>query len=128
MSKIPEKIINKLKEYDIDVYDSFKTKDDDIIIANKMTISSKNKEVFISFHINCKPSYSARMVLILNEIKEIKEFFIGDDFTFDQNGKFLDGEEAESYNEIYKKNDIIQDFMKQQSELYFLNTAKYFNC
>jgi hypothetical protein len=128
MKDLKDKIIDKLKEYDIEVFNSFDSEDDTIILATNISLALKNDEVFLNFHIDCKPSYAARILLVLQEVKEIKAFMIGEDFLFDGAGKFLDGQEAIEYDQAFKKNLVIQEFMATQSKLYYLNTAKPFNC
>lgn len=120
-------IIKQLEEFDIEVLNKFKSKEDEIIITDSITISVNGKEVFINFDINCKASYAARIILILKEIKDI-EIFVGDDYTFDEEGKFIDGEEAENFYQEHMKQDSIKDFMKQQSELFYLANMKTYNC
>jgi len=123
-----ELIICKLKEYDIEIRHEFKSEDCEVIIIPSASISIDKSEICINFCIDCKPSYAARLILILSKIKKIKEFNIGEDFIFNENNNILDGEKAEKYYEEYKKQRIIQEFMEQQSQVYFLHNAKSFHC
>lgn len=129
MNSISTKIVNKLKEYDINIFSKWLEDDETIILTSDVSISIKENDVlFLNFHISCKPSYAARFVLILKELKEIKTMIIGDDFIFDENGQFINGEQAIEYHQTYKKDCIIRDFLKEQTNLYVLTTLKPFNC
>lgn len=128
MKNLRDKIIDKLKEYDVEVFSEFKSDDETIILATNISLALKGKDILVNFHIDSKPCYAARLLMIIQEIKEIKEITIGDDFLFDEEGKFLDGQEASDYSEKYKKDVIIQDFMATQSKLFYLNTAVPYNC
>jgi hypothetical protein len=128
MTNIKEKIIKQLKAFDVEIFDSFKNKDEDIIISSNLTISVKNKEVFINFNIDCSPSYAARIILVLMDIKDVNIIMVGDDYIFDENGKLLDGIEAKKFYEEFNKQSVIKDFMKQQTELYYLANIKPFHC
>ena len=123
------KVIQKLKEYGIEIYNVHaNSKDDEIVItAENMTIICKDNNVYVNFHIIAKPSFSARIVLILKEIKKMK-VLIGEDFVFDENGKFMDGEEAEMYHKEFQKKITISQFLEQQQQLYFLSKAKSYLC
>jgi hypothetical protein len=121
-------VIDKLKEYGIDIYSVKTTQNDEILItAENMTIVCERNEVFVNFHITTKPSYAARIILILKEIKRIK-LSVGADFVFDENGKFMDGEEANKYNQDLQKKLTISQFLEQQQQLFILSRAKSYNC
>lgn len=123
------KVVNKLKEYGIEIFGVRAEKDDEeiIVMADNLTIACKDKEVFVNFHIIAKPSYAARIILILKEIKNIK-LSIGEDFVFDEHGKFLDGEEAVKYHVEYQKQNTISNFIHQQQQLYYLTNARSYKC
>ena len=123
---IEEKIVSKLEEYGIKVFDVDKI--NNYITAERMIISYIKNEIFINFHILSEPCYAGRIVTILHEIKNIKKFIVGDDFTFDKDGKYLEGEEANKLNEEIHKNQIINEFMEQQAQLYFLSKAEGYPC
>jgi hypothetical protein len=78
--------------------------------------------------INSSPGYAARIILILKEINKIKNFFIGNDYIFDKDGKFIDGVEAVNYNTISLKENIIRNFITEQHQLYYLHTTNPFHC
>ena len=124
------KVINRLKEFGIEIFniyvDKEKTKEV-VITAEKLTIAVQKNDVFLNFHVTAKPSYAARIMLILQTIPKIK-FFIGEDFLVDDSGKFIDGEEAEKYNQEYQKKLTISQFMEQQQQLYYLTNAKSYTC
>ena len=124
------KIINKLKEYDIEIFNIYTDKHNAkeiVITAEKITIAVQKNQVFLNFHITAKPSYAAKLLLILQSIPKIK-IFIGEDFLVDENGKFIDGEEAAEYQKEYEKKLTISQFMDQQQQLYYLTNAKSYTC
>ena len=125
-----QKIKDKLEEYGIEVHKEFQTKNgkEDVILAEKITITSENDDVFISFDLGANPSYAARVMLILSEIKSIRDFCIGEDYIIDREGKFLDGPEAIEYYMKHEKEKTITDYMNQQAQVFFLTKAKHYHC
>jgi hypothetical protein len=128
MNDSKDKIIKKLEEYGIEIFKEFKHDDEDVIMAEDMTISCRKDEVFVNFHVTTKPSKSARIILILKEIQNCKKFYIGDDFVFDKNGNFIDGEEAHKYYVNTMKQNTISEYMQQQAQIYYMNKMKTYNC
>jgi hypothetical protein len=128
MTDSKDKIIKKLEEYGIEIFKEFKHGDEDVIMAEDMTISCKKDELFVNFHVTTKPSKSARIILILKEINDCKKFYIGDDFVFDKNGNFMDGEEAHKYICDNMKQTTISDYMQQQAQVYYMSKMKTYNC
>jgi hypothetical protein len=124
------KIKDKLQEFGIEIYKEFKTKDgkEDVIVADKLTVTSENNDVFISFNIDANPSYSARIMLILKEIKGIRDFCVGEDFIIDKNGKFIDGQDAINYYRKYQQEAIINEYMNHQAQVFYLSKAKHYHC
>lgn len=128
MANQKEKIKKKLEEYGIEIFKEFKADDENIIMAEDMTIACKKDEVFINFHVSTKPSKSARLILILKEIKELKKLYIDEDFTFDKDGNFIDGEVAHKYHDDSRKSSTISEFMQEHAQIYFLNNSKSYHC
>ena len=128
MSNSKDKIKNKLEEYGIEIFKEFKHGDEDVIMAEDMTISCKKNEVFINFHVTTKPSKSARIMLVLKEIENFKKIYIGEDFIFDKKGNFLDGEDAHKYHNDFLKHATISEFMNQQAQVYYMNKSKAYHC
>ena len=127
MKNMKDKVLEKLKEFDIEIYNESEFEDEYMINAKDLAISCKDNEVFVNFHILSKPSYAARIIVVLKDIPKIK-FFIGTDFIFDENGKFMDGEEAEDYSKKVQKTSTINQFMEQQHQLYYLTKAESYTC
>jgi hypothetical protein len=128
MNKSKEKIKNKLEEYGIEIFKEFKHDDEDVIMAEDMTISCRRDEVFVNFHVTTKPSKSARIILILKEIQDCKKVYVGDDFIFDKKGNFIDGEDAHKYYDDFMKQNTISEYMQQQAQIYYMNKMKTYNC
>ena len=64
------KVIQKLKEYGIEIYNVHANSNDDeiVITAENMTIICKENAAYVNFHIIAKPSFSARIILIFRGI------------------------------------------------------------
>lgn len=130
MKSLKNKIIDKLEEYDIPITKQLEEDNEYVIFINDINIIIKSdiKEVFLSFYVNCKPSYASKITLILNEIKDIKRFDVGEEFVVNEDGDILDGEDAYKFMEEYRKKNIINDFIQEQNQVYLLNHVKPFNC
>lgn len=132
MSEIIDQIINKIEEYGIEVFDQFPTDEDTqfVIMAEDMilTYSFVDKDLGISFHVSTKPDDAARYTLILKEIKKIKKFLIMESFAFDDNSNFVDGDKAYEIVEGNRIKEVIDSFVKDQTQKYMLATSKGFKC
>jgi len=127
---IIKKIKDKLEEFGIEIHKEFTTKDgrEDVILADKITITSEDNDMFISFDLNANPSYAARIMLILSEIKGVRDFCVGEDYIIDKSGKFLDGQEAFEYYTKHQKENTIKDYMNEQAQVFYLTKAKHYHC
>ena len=126
---LDEKIIDKLVEYGIKIYRKNNQNEETIIMADKMIISViENSEILINFHICSKPSYSARIVIILKEIKNLKKIMVGEDFLFNDDGKYIEGEDAIKIFESFQEESIINDFLNEQKTLYLLTHVDGIPC
>lgn len=123
-----EKITEKLNEYGVTIYKVNNQFDQTIIMAENLILSYKDDELFINFHVRSKPCYAARIIIILKEIKGIKKFLIGEDFMFDSDGKYLEGEEADKAFVDFQEKDIIDNFLDEQKTLYLLTHAEGYRC
>jgi len=126
---LDEKIIDKLVEYGIKIYKKNNQIEETIIMADKMIISIiENNEILINFHICSKPSYAARIIVILKEIKNVKKIMVGEDFLFNDNGKYLEGNDAIKEFESFQEENIINDFLNEQKTLYLLTHIEGVPC
>jgi len=126
---LEEKIVNKLKEYDVEVFKVDKQQNrETFIFAENMLISCKDNEILLNFHVSTLPNFSARITLLLSKIKNSKRIYIGDDFIFDKNGKYIDGEEATKLFFRNQEKEIIHDFIEDQKSLYLLSMADGYSC
>ena len=96
-----DKIINKLHEYDIEIFKTDKIKDETFIMTENVLITEKRKQIMVNFFVSTKPSTVAKILLMLQEIQEIKSIYIGDDFIFDSHGKYYEGIDAEKTFEYF---------------------------
>ena len=128
MKYLEDKIVDKLKEYGIKVFNVNRDINLSYITADGMIISCGKNEIFINYYIKSEPCYAARIIIMLYEIKGIKKILIGDDFIYDKEGKYLEGEEAYKLNESIQENEIIREFIEQQTQLYLLSQADGYPC
>jgi len=132
MSEIIDQIVDKIGEYGIEVFDQFPTDEDTqfIIMSEDMVLTYDflNKVLGVSFHVGTKPDDAARYILILKEIKKIKKYSIMESFIFNEESNFIDGEEAYEIFEENRIKEIIDSFVKDQTQKYMLATSKGFRC
>lgn len=123
-----DKIIDKLHEYDIEIFKTDKIKDETFIMTENVLITEKRKQIMVNFFVSTKPSTVAKILLMLQEIQEIKSIYIGDDFIFDSHGKYYEGIDAEKTFMKMQENRIINEFIEEQKELYYLTNMKGYSC
>lgn len=129
--ELKDEVKNKFVEYGIEIFDEFSNEDGSLetIMAENLVVNCDNGDsIILNFHLSSSPSYAARIVLILREISDLKDIEVSDDFLFDREGNYLDGEEAIKYDYENIKKNIIDDFIEEQYKIGFLLKAKTFNC
>lgn len=118
-----KKVLRKLDEYGIPVFDDYEDGSGNyVIMAENMilTLDPVIKVIFVSFHVTTKPDDAASTSLILNEIPRIK-ISIGEVFVYDPDNKqILSGKKALSVFDETQKETIIQEFIEEQNNLQFL--------
>ena len=85
MTNLVEKIELKLEEYGIAIFDRYEIENNDyvFIVEDMFIIVHKNmKDISISFQVSTKPDVVASNILILKEIKYIKNINIMEVFAF----------------------------------------------
>jgi hypothetical protein len=130
--KVSDLVLNKLKKYDYKIHNENNVNEDEkFFVIDDAIISTNEKERFIcvSFHLSSKIEDVAILTLNLNEIKDSTRLYIGSSFVFnDDDGKYMDGEEAEKYyDEQYTKR-IIKSFIEDQSQKQFLVSTNGYKC
>lgn len=111
------------KESDFGDYkDSFFVMDIGIISTNE-----EKRHVCISFHVSTIAEHAVYLALLLTKIKDIK-IYVGDSFTFDDDGKYIDGEEAITLYESQVAKKITDKFMREQEAKFILATSNGFKC
>jgi len=130
MANTIQKIKEKLEEFGIEIHKEFKTENlkEDVIIADNLTITCNRHDIFVAFSVAAKPSYAARIMLILSEVKGLKDFCVGEDYYIDKTGKFLDGEEASTFYKKSQEEKTINNYMNQQAQIFYLTKAKHYHC
>jgi hypothetical protein len=111
------------KESDFGDYkDNFFVMDIGIISTNE-----EKRHVCISFYVSTIPEHAVYLALLLTKIKDIK-IYVGDSFTFDDDGKYIDGEEAIALYESQVAKKITDKFMREQEAKFILATSNGFKC
>ena len=131
--KLIDEIVDKLKENDIKVFDSYPVEGyehEHLIMARDMIIhfNDEKSSVSVSFHVATNPEDSAINILALREIDKIKEFYIMDSFAYTKDGKLLSGKQAHSRFSKIQTEKILDEFIKTQSEIQSLINLKGFEC
>ena len=119
-------VIEKLKEYDVEIFGNNYEKGTWYILAKDMIISIKDTKIInISFHVICLPDYSASVVYMLSN--ELRDCFINikDVFTYDKDGTIFYGEEASNIVEKQRVKSTIDQFIHDQMEKSYLLNAQY---
>ena len=115
-------VIKKLKEYDIEI---FGVEEDTIHFSSGILNINKKNDITITYHVSTKPDFAAVFVLIIREIKYIRNILISELFIVHKDD-FIYGDEAVEKWEAENANKIINDFMKHQELTHWLVTTQ--NC
>ena len=130
MLKIKDLVIKKLNEINVEIINEKDLDKEEYLISTEdamIIIDENKKEASISFHVAANLQDSAILALTINDIKDIN-VTIGDTFVFDENGKYIDGEEALLLFEAKKAESIIDGFVKHQAQSHFLMNATGYKC
>ena len=88
----------------------------------------KSDDIIVNFHVNTQPSFSAKTIMMFYEINEVNAIYIGDDFLFDDDGLYVDGEKAYKMKETKYQVELIDKFLKDQSQKYILQNSDGYSC
>ncbi len=130
MDNFIQRIYNKLKENDIDVYRAlFKKKDEKYyIMADKvLVVTDESRVITVCFSVLAPPEYSAKVILALKSIK-CKKLEIGETFIYNEKGEYFGGDDAYKLMEKIKKDKIIADFVNEQMKKHILINEECYNC
>ena len=130
MSKIKDLVIKKLNEINVEIINEKDLDKEEYLISTEdamIIIDENKKEASISFHVAANLQDSAILALTINDIKDIN-VTIGDTFVFDENGKYIDGDEALILFESRKAEDLIEGFVKKQAQAHFLMQSTGYKC
>jgi hypothetical protein len=130
MSSLVEKVIQKLDEYDITIFDHYEIENNEhtFIVEDMLIIIHENMRISVSFQVSTKPEIVANDILILNEIKEIKHISIMESFAFTSEKKMVSGKQAYDLFKKTMKSDIIQDFTTSNYHKMILMNTKGHEC
>lgn len=102
--------------------DNFFVVDTAIISTNE-----EKRHICVSFHVSTIPEHAVYLALLLSNIKDIR-IYVGDSFTFDDDGKYVDGEEAMVLYESQVAKKITDKFIREQEAKFILATSNGFKC
>lgn len=97
MSDIVSNVINKLEEYGIGINSKYEGDNNEyVVVAENMVImiNKENNTLSISFFAGTHPDDSANAVLILLEIKKLRDITIMESYALIDDKNIVQGEEA----------------------------------
>jgi len=124
-------LLKKFNEYGLNVFTDYPTeKNEHCFMVDNMIVylDEEDNSIAVSFHASSKPEEVANNLLILNELKEIKEIHVMDSFVYDMNDRFLSGEDAHNLVKKSIETNAITDFAKRQTYTEILVKSKCFKC
>jgi hypothetical protein len=123
MFNFVNRVVKKLKKLDEEIINQYE-KDDVYILCTKMMIlicEEKTKILKIFFHAGARPDESAQITLDLQTIKGIKHVYVSDVFLYvDNMENVITGYKAFDIFENNIKQNILDEFIKEQNELHYL--------
>jgi len=130
MKNLIEKIKLKLEEYGIEIFDHYKLENNDylFIVQDMLIMCHKKDDISISFQVSTKPEIAANNILLLEEIKQLKNIFIMESFAFDTKGEIMCGDKAYELLEDNIKERISYDIEKSRMYQNILMTTKGYEC
>lgn len=126
---IIDQVRKKIDQYGLEVYDDHKaSKGHYVFYVEDMIlfVDIKKAVVGVSFQVSARPDKVANFTLILNEIGypiDVMEPFI-----FNDNNECITGEAAFEISDRFRKNQVIQGFMKKQAYAELLMSEECFEC
>lgn len=97
MSDIVSNVINKLEEYGVEINSKYEGDNNEYVVVSEnmvIMINKENNTISISFFAGTRPDDSANAVLILQEIKKLKNITVMESYALIDNKKIVQGEEA----------------------------------
>ena len=120
---------DKVEEYGIQIYNDYSIENNEYVFFIEdavIFVNEKDKSIGVSFHAATKPDKTAKIVLILNEMKI--QIHIMDSFVFDKDNKYLSGDKAFELIDIARQEKIIEEFMKNQVYQQILLSSECHEC
>ncbi len=131
MKNLIEKIKSKLTEYNIMIFDYYEIENKNyIFIVEDMFIILHNntRDISVSYQVSTKPEIAANNLLILLEIKQIKNVSIMESFAFNSKREMVCGDKAyELLDETIKK-DIAYNLEKDRAYIDILMQSEGYEC
>ena len=124
---------NKLEEYNYIIYDTFqmKRKHEYRFMTEHMILFADGKEqsLSVSFQVASAPDIVAQDVMILNEINEVKAFYVTESYYFDRkNKKYVTGNKAKEMLMQDIADQAARKLAEQQLYNHILTTQKCHEC
>lgn len=125
--KLIDKVIKSLKKHKVNILTNYKLDDKFYLITDFMivTYTEKNSLMDISFHISTRPDVAAFFTLVLTDFDGVKDINVMEVFMNDENGKILTGNDCIEKNQKNMKNNIIGDFIGEQTQIHYLQNSSY---
>ena len=118
-----------LKKIDVPIQEERDQTDGFYFYCDGVVISITDDDlVRLSYHVAARPDYASNVSLALCEVPQLEKIEIGDVFIVNKDSKVIFGDDAVKYHFESLKNNLIQDFMKDQYNKYILHTSKPYTC
>ena len=121
-----DKIVDSLTKENIEIADQYTFDENKNVIFTDYSIlhyDSLSKVLSISFNVSASPDVVSKQMLLLKRIRGIK-LEVVESFWYDEKYEMISGEKA--YKEFNKDltNKIIEDFVRNQSQIHSLHVNK----
>lgn len=123
-------VSNKLKEYDISIYNKQQTNKNETIIFSQDMILFVHEEEFsisVSFQATTKPHQASQYTLILCDIDKVN-IIIMESFIYTDKNKFVSGDKAYEIVSDSIKKKAMYEYATQEAYTNILENVECFKC
>ena len=124
-------VVKKFEQYGMRLFSDYPTVENQhCFMVENMIVYLDKKEctVAVSFLASLKPEEVANNMMILSEIKGLKDIFVMESFVYDINDKFVSGDAAHRLVKNNIEHEALKNFAKRQTYLEVLNKANCYEC
>lgn len=115
-----------LNEYDIEIMEKREIEGHTYLFLTPMAMIFVQEDcILLSFHVSTKPEDAAKLVLVMQEAGQVE---VIQSFTYSMDKEYLSGEEAHKEFEKQQAKSVIEEFMKEQKNLFDLASADAYHC